>query len=212
MKKSTESSTSSIAGLIRNQSGVSSISGSPACRQFGRTVSESSETSSQYSRRTISESSDVDFMADKHRRRSSSHNRLLLILTTVFALFVLALMSLVVALWMNMEDLKSRLNDQMNSRDTDYGHMCLPCADMKLGPFPEDNRRLRSLTRRVRLGVEECCATTAEQNTLILDLVRYFFLSLSKISCSFFHIKVASWNSIFFSFNYIYIYVALKNI
>ena len=174
MKKSTESSTSSIAGLIRNQSGVSSISGGTACRQYGRTVSESSETSSQYSRRTVSESSDVDFVAGKHRRRSS-HNRLLLILTTVFALFVLALMSLVVALWMNMEDLKSRLNDQMNSRNMDYGHMCLPCANMKLGPFPEDNRRLRSLARRVRLGVEECCATTAEQNALIFDLVNIVF-------------------------------------
>lgn len=49
--------------------------------------------------------------------------------------------------------------------------ICLPCDDIKQGPFPEDNPALVSLEIRIVNETEICCANRPEQVSIIFDLV-----------------------------------------
>ena len=49
--------------------------------------------------------------------------------------------------------------------------MCVPCDDIKQGPFEEDNKQLATLDKRFENGLEICCATGSEQVATLLDLV-----------------------------------------
>ena len=55
--------------------------------------------------------------------------------------------------------------------------MCLPCDDIKQGPFTEDNKALAILYKRYENGQEICCATSPEQVSTLLELVSCDFYS-----------------------------------
>lgn len=48
--------------------------------------------------------------------------------------------------------------------------MCLPCDDIKQGPFPEDNEALSTLDKIFENGTEICCAKSPEQVSTLFDL------------------------------------------
>ena len=49
--------------------------------------------------------------------------------------------------------------------------MCLPCDDIKQGPFPDDNEALVSLDIQSVNGTEICCARSPAQVSILFDLV-----------------------------------------
>ncbi|KAK3094465.1 hypothetical protein FSP39_002072 [Pinctada imbricata] len=170
-------STSSINVLITSPSGKTR-------RQcYGRTQSESSDTSGPSTHRSISESSDVELVDTNYHKNSScmSQNRIFVAVIATFGTLIIFLVTLIAFLWVNLDDVKSRLSDEISARQNEANRFCLPCADLKLGPFPEDNVKLASLTRRVNHGIEECCSTNPEQTSLIFDLV---FEKRKKIQCT----------------------------
>lgn len=70
-----------------------------------------------------------------------------------------------------------RLEQLLNSAQTSYAHaqqeahMCLPCGELSQGPFEEDNVMLNGLFKKEEAGTEICCAKSAEQFSIMLNLV-----------------------------------------
>ncbi|XP_052216695.1 uncharacterized protein LOC127834716 isoform X1 [Dreissena polymorpha] len=52
----------------------------------------------------------------------------------------------------------------------DRSNLCLPCADLSLGPFPENTPGLDELLKRDEDGHHICCAKTSHQTSVFLNL------------------------------------------
>lgn len=57
----------------------------------------------------------------------------------------------------------------------DRPNLCLPCADLSLGPFPEDTPELAELLKHEEKGEQICCAKTSLQTSVFLNLVGCVF-------------------------------------
>lgn len=55
-------------------------------------------------------------------------------------------------------------------------HTCLPCGEITQGPFEEDNENLQELIKKQENGVPICCAKTAAQLSIMLNLVSMSFI------------------------------------
>ncbi|XP_053404761.1 uncharacterized protein LOC123555198 isoform X2 [Mercenaria mercenaria] len=68
------------------------------------------------------------------------------------------------------------LERKLNSAQTSYTlaqqevHTCLPCGELSQGPFEEDNEDLKGLISKDENGVRVCCAKTASQLSIMLNL------------------------------------------
>ncbi|KAH3804714.1 hypothetical protein DPMN_133002 [Dreissena polymorpha] len=65
-----------------------------------------------------------------------------------------------------MENLRNRLA-QLEENAT----LCIPCAELSLGPYPEDTPDVAQLLKHVENGQQICCAKTANQTSFFLNLV-----------------------------------------
>jgi hypothetical protein len=73
-----------------------------------------------------------------------------------------------------INDLRSRINDEITHQN-EHKKLCVPCADLKFGPFPEDNSHLSMLTRKIVNGIEVCCGNSPNQTSTILAAVSLSF-------------------------------------
>ena len=81
----------------------------------------------------------------------------------------------VVILYDQYFDLNYKLNEMMKKNEC-AGEVCMPCGDLKVGIFEEDNVQLQFLIRKEVSGVEVCCAKTPEQTRIMFDLVSMHLL------------------------------------
>ncbi|XP_061171747.1 uncharacterized protein LOC133181226 [Saccostrea echinata] len=89
--------------------------------------------------------------------------------TLLLLILCIALSASVISLFLLISDLRNKLANEIENKND--GHMCVPCADLKFGPFPEDNIHLSKLKRKIINGVEVCCGNTPNQTSIILGLV-----------------------------------------
>ena len=76
----------------------------------------------------------------------------------------------VVFLYFKYSDLQCEMNEMMKKSE-DASEVCMPCGDLKVGIFEEDNAQLQFLIRKEVSGVEVCCAKTPDQTRIMFDLV-----------------------------------------
>ncbi|KAH3808402.1 tumor necrosis factor ligand superfamily member 10-like [Dreissena polymorpha] len=63
------------------------------------------------------------------------------------------------------ENLRNRLA-QLEENAT----LCMPCAELSLGPYPEDTPDVAQLLKHVENGQQICCAKTVSQTSIFLNL------------------------------------------
>lgn len=105
-----------------------------------------------------------------------------------YIVVALALLAIVMAAisGVMMLQLISKCDDlerKLNSAHTSYSlaqqdaHTCLPCGELALGPFDDENEEVKLLISKEENGVKTCCAKTAAQLSIMLNLVSFAIFS-----------------------------------
>ena len=93
------------------------------------------------------------------------------LMVVVFSVIILVVgMVGVVVLYFKYSDLQYQMAEMMKKND-DPSEVCMPCGDLKVGIFEEDNAQLQFLIRKEVSGVGVCCAKTPDQTKIMFDLV-----------------------------------------
>ncbi|XP_062598005.1 tumor necrosis factor ligand superfamily member 10-like [Saccostrea cucullata] len=129
-------------------------------------TTSASESSIARKRSSDSSSSEKSYMSSES---SSSYPTLYRAVTLSLLILCIALTASVVSLFLLISDLRNKLANEIENQNS--RQICVPCADLKFGPFPEDNTHLSKLMRKVVNGVEVCCGGTPNQTSAILRLV-----------------------------------------
>lgn len=127
-----------------------------------------SESSFKRPRSPDSTSSDKSYLSTGSY---SSPSTLYRTVTLLLLVVCIALSAAVISLFLLISDLRNKLDDEIEGHGGVSGRLCVPCADLKFGPFPEDNEHLTKLSKKMVNGVEVCCGSSPNQTSAILGLV-----------------------------------------
>ena len=114
-----------------------------------------------------STSSDDSLLSSKSVISTPVSKLLCLVLLTL-TLFVLTSFLYVFLKLRSLENDWKKQSKLMESYVTGF---CVPCEDLILGPFEEDNQKLQLLEKRKLDGAVICCAKSANQTLLLANLV-----------------------------------------
>nr|AJQ21537.1 TNF ligand-like 3 [Mytilus galloprovincialis] len=117
---------------------------------------------------TDSTSSDVSLLSSISTATSPSAVRSLL--AAVVTLAILFLASLVYIL-LKLNSIENGLMKERNEMDNFLTGFCVPCDDVRLGPFEEDNEKILYLDKKTVNRVEICCAKTPNQTIILTNLI-----------------------------------------
>ncbi|XP_022338095.2 tumor necrosis factor ligand superfamily member 10-like isoform X2 [Crassostrea virginica] len=137
-----------------------------------------SEISFKRPRSPDSTSSDKSYLSTGSYTYPSTVYRTLTLLLLVICI---AMSAAVISLFLLISDLRNKLDDEIQRQNKISGKVCVPCADLKFGPFPEDNEHMSKLTKKTVNGVEVCCGNSPNQTATILSLV---FEKKKNVSCA----------------------------
>lgn len=84
-------------------------------------------------------------------------------------IFVLAILSVTSFLYFLLK-LKT-IENEMKTLNGMFTGFCVPCVDVMLGPFEQDNKELQRLEKSTVGDVEVCCAKNANQTLVLTNLV-----------------------------------------
>lgn len=129
-----------------------------------------SESSFKRHRSPDSTSSDKSYLSTGSY---SSPSTLYRTVTLLLLVVCIALSAAVISLFLLISDLRNKLDDEIEGHGGVSGRLCVPCADLKFGPFPEDNEHLTKLNKKTVNGVEVCCGNSPNQTSAILGLVGF---------------------------------------
>lgn len=129
-----------------------------------------SESSFKRPRSPDSTSSDKSYLSTGSY---SSPSTLYRTVTLLLLVVCIALSAAVISLFLLISDLRNKLDDEIEGHGGVSGRLCVPCADLKFGPFPEDNEHLTKLSKKMVNGVEVCCGNSPNQTSAILGLVGF---------------------------------------
>lgn len=127
-----------------------------------------SEISFKRPRSPDSTSSDKSYLSTGSYTYPSTVYRTLTLLLLVICI---AMSAAVISLFLLISDLRNKLDDEIQRQNKISGKVCVPCADLKFGPFPEDNEHMSKLMKKTVNGVEVCCGNSPNQTATILSLV-----------------------------------------
>lgn len=101
---------------------------------------------------------------------------ILVALTLLAVLFAGGSVTMVLKLMATCDELKRELSSAQASYTLAQqdAHTCLPCGEITQGPFEEDNENMQKLIKKQENGVPICCAKTAAQLSVMLNLVSIF--------------------------------------
>lgn len=134
--------------------------------QFTLTTSDS-ESSIKRCRNSVSTSSEKSYFSSGSL---STHHTLYRTVTLLLLVICIALSASVISLFLLISDLRNKIDDDTRHQN-EHKKFCVPCADLKFGPFPEDNGHLSMLTRKIVNGIEICCGNSPNQTSTILGSV-----------------------------------------
>ena len=120
-----------------------------------------------------------------------------LLLTIVNIVLLIGGTVVVVLLYFKYSDLQYEINAMMKKSE-DASEVCMPCGDLKVGIFEEDNAQLQFLIRKEVSNVEVCCAKTSDQTRIMFDLVSIYLLVT--LPCKSFYIVGMGIECIIFTF------------
>ncbi|XP_052058772.1 uncharacterized protein LOC127699073 [Mytilus californianus] len=116
---------------------------------------------------TDSTSSDVSLLSSSSTASSPTSRILLVVVLTLTILFLASF----VYLLLKMKSIEDGLKKERHKMDNILTVFCVPCDDVRLGPFEEDNENLLLLDKKTVNRVEICCAKTPNQTIVLTNLI-----------------------------------------
>ncbi|CAC5420619.1 unnamed protein product [Mytilus coruscus] len=116
---------------------------------------------------TDSTSSDVSLLSSSSTATSPAPRILLVVVSTLAILFLASF----VYFLLKLKSIEDRLKKERHNMDNFLTGFCVPCDDVRLGPFEENNEKLLLFDKKTVNRVEICCAKTANQTIVLTNLI-----------------------------------------
>lgn len=173
---------------VVNQDGNRLLTCSNMICNASRLSSESSQNSlihefSFDKRHRTSESSscsESDDMYDNDGRQTSCSGRCLLVPIILLIVLCCGFLACTIVLFLKVSEMENHIRS-ISLKQKDMNEMCVPCTDIQLGPFEEDNIQMREFELNRKNGLNVCCAKSPSQTSKLIDLL---FLKRRKVECA----------------------------
>lgn len=137
----------------------------------------------KYNRDRTSELSsglESDDMYDNDGRQICGSGRCVIVLIILLCVFCCGFLGSTIFLFLKVSEMEIQIKT-ISVQQQDMNEMCVPCTDIQLGPFEEDNLEMKEFVMKRKNGIIVCCAKSPSKTSKLIDML---FLKRRKVECA----------------------------